>query len=106
VASNGTGKRVFEGACAACHGWSGVSPVTHYATLTGSRGINDPSATNVVQIMLSGEHRQTQTGVVFMPSFGAAYSDNEIASVANYVTARFGATPSQLTAQDVARVRK
>ena len=28
-----------------------------------------------------------------MPAFGAAYSDEEIASLANYVTARFGAQP-------------
>jgi mono/diheme cytochrome c family protein len=43
--------------------------------------------------------------VVMMPAFGAAYSDTEIASVANYVTARFGA-PSHLTAKDVAQLRR
>jgi mono/diheme cytochrome c family protein len=41
-----------------------------------------------------------------MPAFGDAYSDDEIAAVANYVTARFGATGSSLTAQDVAELRK
>jgi mono/diheme cytochrome c family protein len=106
LGSDRKGKQMFEGACAACHGWTGHSPVTRYATLTGSRGINDPSATNVVQVLLSGQHRDTPTGVVFMPAFGAAYSNSEIAAVANYVTERFGATPSQLTAEDVARVRK
>ena len=35
-----------------------------------------------------------------MPAFGSAYSDVEIASLANYVTARFGAQPSAVTAQD------
>jgi mono/diheme cytochrome c family protein len=40
-----------------------------------------------------------------MPAFGNAYSDTEIASVANYVTARFGAKASQLTAARVARLR-
>ena len=29
--------------------------------------------------------------VCSMPAFGSAYSDTEIAAVANYVTARFGA---------------
>jgi mono/diheme cytochrome c family protein len=33
-----------------------------------------------------------------MPAFGNAYSDEEIAAVANYVTARFGSKGSQLTA--------
>jgi mono/diheme cytochrome c family protein len=41
-----------------------------------------------------------------MPAFGNAYSDDEIAAVANYVTARFGGKPSQVTAQDVADLRK
>jgi mono/diheme cytochrome c family protein len=40
-----------------------------------------------------------------MPAFGGAYSDDEIAAVANYVTARFGAEPSKLTGKDVATLR-
>jgi mono/diheme cytochrome c family protein len=41
-----------------------------------------------------------------MPAFGDAYSDTEIAALANYVTARFGSKASQLTAQDVAELRQ
>ena len=41
-----------------------------------------------------------------MPAFGAGYSDDEIATVANYVTARFGAKGAHLTASDVANLRK
>jgi mono/diheme cytochrome c family protein len=41
-----------------------------------------------------------------MPAFGAAYSDTEIAAVANYVTARFGTKASAITANDVAELRK
>ena len=100
------GKQIFEGACVSCHSWSGVSLLTNYATLTGDRAVNDPSAINVAQIVLSGELRHTAEGVVLMPSFGDAYSDTEIAAVANYVTARFGAAPSHLTANDVAGLRK
>jgi mono/diheme cytochrome c family protein len=99
------GKQIFEGACASCHSWSGVSSLTNYATLTGDRAVNDPSALNVVQVVLAGEHLHTPQGLVMMPSFGAAYSNTEIASVANYVTARFGVAPSHLTAEDIARLR-
>ncbi len=99
------GKQIFEGACASCHSWSGVSLLTHYATLTGDRAVNDPSGVNVAQMVISGQQRRTAGGVVMMPAFGAAYSDTEIASVANYVTARFGA-PSHLTAKDVAQLRR
>jgi mono/diheme cytochrome c family protein len=41
-----------------------------------------------------------------MPAFGNAYSDAEIAAVANYVTSRSSSKGSQLTAQDVAELRK
>jgi mono/diheme cytochrome c family protein len=100
------GKRIFEGACASCHDWTGVSPIIRYATLTGARAVNDPTATNVAQIVLSGERRQTVSGVVAMPAFGSTLSDTEVAALANYVTARFGAAPSHLRPEDVARFRQ
>ena len=99
------GKAVYAGACAGCHDWTGVSPVIPYATLTGVRSVNDPTATNVVQIILSGAHRRSADAGATMPAFGSAYSDLEIASLANYVTARFGAQPSTVTAQNIATAR-
>jgi mono/diheme cytochrome c family protein len=106
VAGEPRGREIFEGACVSCHGWSGVSLVTNYATLTGDRAVNDPTAINVAQVVLSGEHRRTADGAVLMPEFGDAYSDTEIAAVANYVTSRFGAAPSHLNGRDLARFRE
>lgn len=100
------GKMVFEGACVSCHGWTGESSISPFATLTGSWAVNDPGATNVAQVVISGTGRHTPENSVSMPSFGNAYSDDEIAAVANYVTARFGTRGSRLTAQDVAELRK
>jgi mono/diheme cytochrome c family protein len=105
VAADRPGKAVFEQACASCHSWSGTGLLTAFATLTGTRAVNDPTATNVAQIILSGTERHTAAGEVFMPAFGEGYSDVEIAAVANYVTARFGAQPSAVTAQEVAKLR-
>jgi mono/diheme cytochrome c family protein len=99
------GKAVYAGACAGCHDWTGVSPVIPYATLIGVRSVNDPTATNVVQVVLSGAHRQMADASTTMPAFGSAYSDAEIASLANYVTARFGAQPSAVTAEKIATLR-
>jgi mono/diheme cytochrome c family protein len=99
------GKAVYEGACASCHGWSGVSPVIPFATLTGARAVNDSTANNVAQVILSGARRAPRGDGANMPAFGAAYSDYEIASVANYVTARFGTQPSALTGERVAKLR-
>ena len=101
-----SGKRIFEGTCVSCHGWTGESPVSQFATFTGSVAVNDPGATNVAQIVISGTKRHTPDGVLSMPAFGDAYSDDEIAAVANYVTARFGSNGSKLTARDVADLRE
>jgi mono/diheme cytochrome c family protein len=100
------GKMVFEGACVSCHGWTGESSISPFATLTGTWAVNDPGATNVAQIVISGTRRHTPEDAVSMPAFGNAYSDVEIAAVANYVTARFGSKGSRLSAQDVAELRK
>ncbi len=100
------GKQIFEGACASCHGWSGQGSLNPWATLTGVRAVNDPTATNVAQIVISGANRRTATGNSFMPAFGHAYTDDEIAAVTNYVTARFGAKGSSVTPKQVAALRK
>jgi mono/diheme cytochrome c family protein len=100
------GEKIFAGACASCHDWTGVSPVTGYATLTGVRAVNDPSATNVAQTVVNGVDRKTSEGRIFMPAFGEGYSDDDIAAVANYVTGRFGAKGAHLTGVDVANLRK
>jgi mono/diheme cytochrome c family protein len=100
------GEKIFAGACASCHDWTGVSPLSKYATLTGARAVNDPSATNVAQTIINGVNRNTAQGTIFMPAFGSAYSDDEIAAVANYVTARFGAEGAHLTEKDIASLRK
>ena len=99
------GKAVFEEACASCHSWSGVSPLTRFATLTGTRAVNDPTAINVAQIVLSGAQRRSAGGPVLMPAFGAAYSDAEIAAVSNYITARFGAKASAISASEISKLR-
>jgi mono/diheme cytochrome c family protein len=104
--SDPRGKMVFEGACVSCHGWTGESPISPLATLTGAAAISDPSATNIAQIVISGTIRQRPDGAISMPAFGNAYSDAEIAAVTNYVAARFGGKAARMTAQDVAELRK
>jgi mono/diheme cytochrome c family protein len=103
---NVRGEKIFAGACASCHDWTGVSPVTGYATLTGVRAVNDPSAVNVAQTVINGVNRRTAEGKIFMPAFGEGYSDDDIAAVANYVTGRFGAKGANLTGKDVNDLRK
>jgi mono/diheme cytochrome c family protein len=104
VATNALGRKVFAQACASCHSWTGVSALSPFATISGSRAVNDPTATNVAQIVISGTRRLTP-GAMSMPAFGSTYTDTEIAAVANYVTGRFGSAASKLTAKDVTDLR-
>lgn len=104
--SDPRGKMVFEGACVSCHGWTGESSISPYATLTGALAVNDPSGINAAQIVISGTVRHAPDGAISMPAFGKAYSNEEIAAVANYVTARFGSKGSQMSARDVATLRR
>jgi len=100
------GRKVFEQACASCHNWTGVSALSPFATISGNRAVNDPIATNVAQVVISGTQRSTPgPGAMSMPAFGSTYTDTEIAAVANYVTGRFGSVASKLTAKDVADLR-
>jgi mono/diheme cytochrome c family protein len=105
VSADALGKKVFQEACVSCHDWTGVSGISPYATIAGARAVNDPAATNVAQIVISGTRRLTPKGIISMPAFGATYSDTEIAAVVNYVTARFGSEPSKITAKNVTELR-
>jgi mono/diheme cytochrome c family protein len=99
------GKKIFEQSCVSCHNWTGVSAIIPYATVAGARAVNDRTATNVAQIVISGMKRHTPSGIVLMPDFGGTHSDSEIAAVNNYVTARFGSARSDITDKDVAELR-
>jgi mono/diheme cytochrome c family protein len=103
---NEKGREFFAGACAGGHGWTGANSLVTHATLTGTRAVNDPTATNVALAVLKGASPlPPSTDIVAMPAFGSAYSDADIAAVSNYVTARFGVKGSAITADDVHKLR-
>ena len=99
------GLQLFEGACASCHQWNGKGQQTSYASLLGTRGVNDPAGTNVTQVILNGSKLRIGDQDVYMPAFGKAYSDTEIAALANYVISHFGAKAGTVTPAEVARRR-
>jgi mono/diheme cytochrome c family protein len=105
---NPRGLEIFSGACAGCHGWTGENDLVPHSTFTGSRSVNDPTATNVALSILNGASSLASPdgAVATMPAYADIYSDDDVAAVANYVVARFGATPSAITAEEVARLRE
>jgi mono/diheme cytochrome c family protein len=105
IAENETGKKVFEGACASCHRLDGTGNQSPYAALAGSPSVTDPTATNLLQMVLLGGHIDSQAGQAAMPGFAGGYTDGEIAALAQYTLAHFGQTEGTVTAADVAKAR-
>lgn len=104
--ADNVGLHLFEGACASCHQWNGKGQQTPYASLLGTRGVNDVRGTNVTQILLHGSSLHAEGPNIFMPGFGDAYSNTEIAAMTNYVIGHFGNKQGAVTPDDVAQRRK
>ncbi len=100
------GRRIFEGACASCHAWNGRGQQTELTALRGLRSVSDPDGRNVVQTVLRGGRVDAPQGRAWMPAFGRAYSDAEVAAVSNYVIAHFGGQTGKVTAEQVAKARR
>jgi mono/diheme cytochrome c family protein len=105
AAAHGEGRQLFEGACASCHPYDGRGQESPYASLLGARSVNDVSAANVTEAILQGGKLRMGGSDVFMPAFGAGYSDTDVAALANYVVAQFGGKTGTVTADDVAKRR-
>src|SRR5580698_4247302 len=102
----GLGVQVFAGNCANCHDWNGKGVQSPYANLLGSRTVNDPDATNLMAIVLSGSNAPLPIEHAFMPPFGHGHSDDELAAVANFVNGYFGNGQAKVTAADIDKARK
>jgi mono/diheme cytochrome c family protein len=106
VDENSAGLKLFESACASCHQWNGKGQETPYASLLSTSSVNDINGTNVTQVILHGSRMHLDGHDVFMPAFGKAYSDTEVAALANYVIAHFGNKHGTVTPDAVAQSRK
>jgi mono/diheme cytochrome c family protein len=103
---NSLGRQLFAGDCSGCHQWNGEGRQTPYASLKGSTAVNDPQGRSVIQAILHGTKISVGQQQVMMPDFGAKYSDDEVAAVANYVLHQFGDKTGTVTPKQVADQRK
>jgi mono/diheme cytochrome c family protein len=98
------GPRLFVQACAGCHLPNGEGRQSPWAALAGSHTAGDPAGTNLVQVLTHGTQIETSQGQMFMHAFTGGYTDEELASLANYTSSQFGyrrggVTPEQIHAQ-------
>ena len=102
----GLGEQVFAGNCANCHDWDGKGVQSPYASLLGSRTVNDPDATNLMAILLTGSNAPLPVEHAFMPPFAHGHTDDELAAVTNFVNDYFGNGTSHVTAADIDKAGK
>ncbi|WP_428374999.1 c-type cytochrome [Lichenicoccus sp.] len=100
------GRQVFAEACAGCHLPGGDGRQSQWAALRGDHSLGDPTATNMVQVLAHGSQIQTDQGLMFMHAFTRAYTDPELAAVANYAIGQFGGRQGEVTAQQVKAARE
>jgi mono/diheme cytochrome c family protein len=99
------GLRLFAGACASCHALDGGGSQIDAAALLGAKGMNDPVAANVSQMILNGGSLEVAGHKASMPAFGRGYTDAEIAALSNFVVRHFGAREGIVNFQMIANRR-
>ncbi len=105
ASTDSRGRRLFVQACTGCHLLDGEGRQSPWAALRGDRSTRESSGTNVVQVLIQGSQIETRQGSMFMHSFTAGYSDDELAAIGNFVIGQFGRrqgtiTPEQIRAQN------
>jgi mono/diheme cytochrome c family protein len=91
------GQRLFVDACAGCHLPNGTGRQESWAALLGSHSAGDPAGTNVVQVLTQGTQVETGQGLMFMHPFTGAYTNQELAALANYTISQFGYREGKVT---------
>lgn len=100
-----SGAQLYDAHCASCHqaggegSFDGGLPPLFHNTATGRAEIG-----NLVLVILDGIHWTDDSGVR-MPGFAQALSDHQVATLANYLTLRYGNPAARTTATQVARLR-
>ncbi|WP_126284018.1 cytochrome c [Burkholderia stagnalis] len=103
------GRRAFDTACAVCHAESGG--VGHFGVrpLMGlNTSVSQDAPDNLLRVLHDGIDHPATAGLGYMPGFGDAFDDRQMAELAAYIRARYA--PGQPAWRDLeaasARIRR
>lgn len=99
-----SGARLYAYYCASCHGGADRPVAPQYTAMTNESTVGAGSPNNIVMVILSGTHRVNDPKVR-MPAFINSFTDDQVASLANYLTGRYGNTNAKVSAGDVKDLR-
>jgi mono/diheme cytochrome c family protein len=112
VVAPSSGAALFSGYCASCHRMDGSgSDDQSYPSLFHNTATGGANPSNLVATILHGVDRKVGDKHVLMPNFGEdsyvqPLTDDQIASISNYVLQRFGNPATSVTSADVALARQ
>ncbi|MDN7429323.1 c-type cytochrome [Burkholderia sp. AU45388] len=97
------GRRAFDAACAVCHAESGG--VGHFGVrpLMGlNTSVSQATPDNLLRVLHHGIDQPATEGLGYMPGFGDAFDDRQMAELAAYIRARYA--PGQPAWRNLAEV--
>jgi mono/diheme cytochrome c family protein len=99
-----SGARLYAYYCASCHGGADRPVAPQYTAMTNESTVGAGSPNNIVMVILQGTHR-VDDPKVRMPAYINSFTDDQVAALANYLTARYGNTNAKVSAGDVKTLR-
>ncbi len=101
-----TGPQLYDAQCATCHQArgqgsfdDGLPPLFHNTAL------GRANTTNLVMVMLEGVQRKSDSSEVLMPGFKNALSDQQIATLGNYLIKNYGNPATSVSVEQVKTLR-
>ena len=103
------GKKLYNGACIACHEEDGSGAPRIYPPLPGNANLQSADALSTLRIILDGAETVTTPRAPnkgSMPGYAAKMTDQQIADVTNYMRNAWGNAAPLVTADQVAKARR
>lgn len=101
-----TGPQLYDAYCATCHQAHGEGSFdSDLPSLFHNTAVGRAKADNLVMVILEGVHRQLDPPELRMPGFATLLSDQQIATLASYLTQRYGNPQASVTSEQVKTLR-
>ena len=103
------GKKLYDGACIACHEEDGSGAPRIYPPLPGNANLQSADALSTLRVILDGAQTVTTPRAPnkgSMPAYAAKMTDQQIADVTNYIRNAWGNAAPLVTAEQVAKARR
>jgi nicotinate dehydrogenase subunit B len=89
VSASPIGKRLYEGACAACHQVGGPPLFGSRPSLALNSNLHASVPDNLIQVILNGIASPVSSDLGYMPAFKDSLSDDQLAELVSYLRLRF-----------------